>query len=117
MQAPDLASMASELQQKDTQIRMLQQENEILQAKYYAKLKAAETKKKNLAAYYSKQEEIRKSKSIEDQVAEIVGRGPKSLPHSSHEPKSNKIGKPKGSHGAGRPRPVKIHGTIETSCP
>ena len=80
VQAPNLASMASELQQKDTQIRMLQQENEILQAKYYAELKsAAETKKKNLAAYYSKRRNP-KSKSIEDQVAEIVGTAPKSLP-------------------------------------
>ena len=119
-QVQEPTSKTSDLEQKDAQIESqalqistLQKENELLQAKYYAKLKAAETKKKNLATYYAKQEEIRKNKSIEDQAADIVGKGPKWLPHSSTGPKSTKIGKPKGSHGAGRPRPVKIHGTIE----
>ncbi len=119
-QVQEPSSQTTDLEQKDAQIESqalqistLQKENELLQAKYYAKLKAAETKKKNLAAYYAKQEEIRKNKSIEDQAIDIVGKGPKWLSHSITGPKSNKIGKPKGSYGAGCPCPVKIHGTIE----
>ena len=101
------------LQAQNKTIIQLQQEYDLLHAKYLTKLAASDTKKKNLAAYYAKQEEIRKSKSIPEQLADIIGKGDKWLPHSSTEPKSNKIGKPKGSHGAGRPRPVKIHGTID----
>ena len=82
-QVQEPTSKTSDLEQKDAQIESqalqistLQKENELLQAKYYAKLKAAETKKKNLATYYAKQEEIRKNKSIEDQAARHRGKGP-----------------------------------------
>ena len=54
-QVQEPTSKTSDLEQKRRpdksqalQISTLQKENELLQAKYYAKLKAAETKKKNL---------------------------------------------------------------------
>ena len=96
----------------------LQEEKNQLEVKYQNKLKENEIKKKNLHNYRQKMHEIgvhRKQKSIADATADIIHQGNEWLPHSSSEPKSHKIGKPKGKPGAGRPRPEVIHKEIELS--
>ncbi|KKM19667.1 hypothetical protein LCGC14_1653290 [marine sediment metagenome] len=93
-----------------SQIKQLKEEKASIEAKYLKKLKAAETKKKNLAKYRRKKKNIRKrKKSIAEEAEEIVGKGASWLPHSREGSKSHKIGKPKGSPGGGRKRPEKIH--------
>ncbi len=57
------------------------------------------------------------TRSLKQQVEDIVGKGPKWLPHPCSGPSAHKIGKPPGSPGAspgaGRPRPEKIHGSVD----
>ena len=112
----ELQEKDSELQKKDnaykTEIEQLKKENDTLEAKYLKKLKATEVKKKNLVKYRRKMKALRK-KTIAEEAEEIVGKGSLWLPHSRKEPKSHKMGKPKGSPGGGRKRPEKIHETKE----
>lgn len=115
-----LHATRSELQQKEltlqAQVERLEQEKASVEAKYLKKVKAAEVKKKNLAQYRHKNKGIRKcKKSIDEQIKEIVGKGPSWLPHSRQEPASPIMGKPKGSPGGGRERPKKIHEIKELS--
>ena len=77
-----------------------------------ARKTARAQKRQNLDAYYAKKKEQRRAMNLEDQVAAIVGKGPKWMPHSSSEPKSHLIGKPKGGKGGGRNRPDIIHETM-----
>jgi len=104
------------LQEKDEKLEKLSKENAKITAKYHKKLKAAEVKKKNLANYKKKKKDTR---SLKKQVEEIVGKGPKWLPHSNSEPTSHTMGKPKGSKAGGRKRPELIHQSIDlfpTQC-
>jgi hypothetical protein len=100
----------AELKEKTAKLHV---EKDRLEAKYLKKLKAAEEKKKNLAKYHQNKRNTRKNKTLAGKVAEIVGVGDKWLPHSSSEPKSNKIGKPIGGRGAGRSRPQIIHKVVD----
>ena len=116
----EISKKESELDEKETLLQnqlveniRVQQEKDALQAKYLAKLAAAEEKKKNLAAYHAKKQDLRQKSSIAEQAVAIVGKGAKWLPHSCTEPKSHRLGKPRGSHGKGRRRPTKIHGKTE----
>jgi len=90
--------------------KKLKTEKYMIEAKYQKKLKAAEVKKKNLAKYHQKMKDTR---SIKQQVEDIIGKGAKWLPHSCQEPRSHRSGKPKGAKGGGRKRPEKIHQTID----
>jgi hypothetical protein len=90
--------------------KKLKTEKYVVEAKYQKKLKAAEVKKKNLAKYRKKKKDIR---SVQQQIEDIIGKGSKWLPHSCQEPRSHRIGKPKGAKGGGRKRPTKIHQTID----
>ena len=60
----------------------LKNEKSVVEAKYLKKLKAAAVKKKNLAKYHQKKKDIR---TIKQQVEDIVGKGPKWLPHSCQD--------------------------------
>lgn len=91
---------------QQTDLSKIKREKSTIEAKYLKKLKAAEVKKKNLAKYHQKKKDIR---TIKQQVEEIVGKGPKWLPHSCLDASSHRIGKPIGSKGGGRKRPKKIH--------
>jgi hypothetical protein len=97
------------IKRQKTKVEKLKAEKVAIGAKYRKKLKAAEVKKKNLAKYHHDKKETRTQK---EQIFDIIGRGQKWLPHSSSEPKSHTIGKPKGSAGGGRHRPEKIHRSI-----
>jgi len=90
--------------------KKLKTEKCVIEAKYQKKLKAAEVKKKNLAKYHQKKKDTR---TIKQQAEDIVGKGCKWLPHSCHEPRSHRIGKPKGAKGGGRKCPTKIHQIID----
>ncbi len=113
----ELESKDRQIKQHDTAYDELKIEKSVVEAKYLKKLRVAEEKKKNLGKYRQIKKDTR---SIKQQAEDIVGKGPKWLPHSCQEPKSHKIGKPKGGKGGGRKRPEKIHQTIELypkTCP
>lgn len=116
-QSKHIQSVNKELQKKleckNEQLHVSETKRAQIEIKYIKKLKAAEKKKDNLAKYRNKKREIRKQKSIQQQVEDIVGQGEKWLPHSSAMAKSHKIGKPLGGRGAGRARPTIIHNEIE----
>ena len=95
----ELATKTQDNKTLKKQVSKLLIEKDKIEAKYVKKIKAAEEKKKNLAKYRKKKRNIRKS--LAEKAAEIVGKGNKWLPHSSSNPKSHKIGKPKGSKGGG----------------
>jgi len=99
-----------EIKSHEAQNKQLLEEKISLEAKYLKKLKTADLKRKNLTEYRHKKKNLRKRrKSIAEEAAEIVGKGPSWLPHSREDPTSHKMGKPKGSPGGGRKRPEKIH--------
>ncbi|MHA1746746.1 MAG: hypothetical protein ACTSWW_12155, partial [Promethearchaeota archaeon] len=102
----ELEEKEKNIHQQQKAFQKLKMEKNVVEAKYLKKLKAAEVKKKNLAKYHQKKKDIR---SIKEQVEDIIGKGPKWLPHSCKEPTSHQIGKPKGAKGGGRKRPEKIH--------
>ena len=113
----ELEAKDKQIQQSDTAYIKLKTEKSVAEAKLHKKLKAAKEKKKNLAKYRQMKKDTR---SVKQQAEDIVGKGPKWLPHSCQEPKSHKIGKPKGAKGGGRKRPEKIHQTQDlhpTICP
>lgn len=113
----ELQTKDSELHKKEKTISLqqiafkkLKTEKCVVEAKYQKKIKAAEVKKKNLAKYRQKMNDTR---SIRQQAEDIIGKSSKWLPHSCQEPRSHRIGKPKGAKGGGRKRPEKIHQTID----
>lgn len=103
----------NELESKVQKLQESETKRAQIEIKYIKKLKAAEEKKNNLAKYRNKKRSVRKQKSIQQQVADLVGKDDKWLPHSSSLAKPHKIGKPIGGRGAGRTRPIVIHKEIE----
>ena len=113
----ELEAKDSELETKEVHIQRqnrayskLKTEKSMVEAKLQKKLKAAIEKKKHLLKYRQMKKDNR---SVKQQAEDIVGKGPKWLPHSCQEPRSHTIGKPKGAKGGGRKRPEKIHQTKE----
>ena len=98
------------LKAQTSKIETLQQEKAVIEAKYQKKMKAAEVKKQNLAQYHKRKKETR---TLRQQVEEIVGKGPKWLPHARQTSISHILGKPPGRPGGGRPRPDLIHESID----
>ncbi|MHA1728568.1 MAG: hypothetical protein ACTSWY_07530 [Promethearchaeota archaeon] len=93
-----LKAKDKKFRQQNKKLAALKTEKVKIEAKYLKKLKAAEVKKKNPAKYRKKKRDTR---TLKQQVEDIIGKGPKWLPHSCSEPRSHRIGKPKGSKGGG----------------
>lgn len=106
----EIHGIKQKLVEKDAEIGQVNTAKAVIEAKYQKKLKAAQVKKENLAAYHERKKDTR---TFQEQVEEIVGKGPKWLAHSSKSPSSHQMGKPKGSKGGGRSRPEKVHETHE----
>jgi len=104
----ELAKQADQLKAQIAVVEKIEHEKAVIEARYQKKLKAAEVKKRNLAQYHERKKDTR---TLKQQVEDIVGKGPKWLPHACETPLSHIIGKPLGSSGAGRPRPELIHET------
>lgn len=102
----ELQTKENMLEKQTSKLEKVRTEKAVIEAKYQKKLKAAEVKKKNLAKYHEVKKDTR---TLRQQIEDIVGKGPKWLPHSCKEESSHKIGKPIGGKGAGRFRPDKIH--------
>jgi len=113
----ELQTKVEKLTKQTQELEKIKTEKGKLEAKYQKKVKAAETKKNNLAKYHETQKDTR---TLRQQTEDIVGKGPKWLPHSCCDESSPRIGKPPGGKGAGRLRPEKIHETrdlMPITCP
>jgi len=102
----EIRNQSDQIKAQTADMEKIQYEKAIIEAKYQKKLKAAEVKKQNLARYHERKKDTR---TLKQQVEDIVGKGPKWLPHACNTPLSHIIGKPPGSSGGGRVRPELIH--------